>query len=59
MNPGHLEEITVNLSVRGTASGVEAERSEAHLWTVRDGRLAGLREFSTVEDAMAAARRSS
>lgn len=50
--------LVVNLRVRGTTSGVEAERSEAHLWTARDGRLAGLREFPTVDDAMAAARRS-
>jgi ketosteroid isomerase-like protein len=41
--------------VRGAASGVRAERSEAHLWTVRDGRVASLREFRTVEEAREAA----
>jgi ketosteroid isomerase-like protein len=43
--------------VRGAASGVEAERSEAHLWTSRDGRLTSLREFATVEEAREAAGR--
>ena len=41
----------VHHRVRGAASGVEVERSEAHLWTKRDGRLASLREFPTLEEA--------
>jgi ketosteroid isomerase-like protein len=45
----------VNHRVRGAASGAEGERSEAHLWAMRDGRLAGLREFPTVDEARAAA----
>jgi ketosteroid isomerase-like protein len=45
----------INMRVRGAASGADTERREAHLWTVRDGQLASLREFPTLEDAMAAA----
>jgi ketosteroid isomerase-like protein len=41
----------VHHRVRGAASGVEVERSEAHLWTKKDGRLASLREFATLEEA--------
>jgi ketosteroid isomerase-like protein len=37
--------------VRGAASGAEVERSEAHLWTKKDGRFASLREFATLEEA--------
>ena len=48
----------VHHRVRGAASGVEAERSEAHLWTKNDGRLASLREFATVDEARECARRS-
>jgi ketosteroid isomerase-like protein len=48
--------VVVNMRVRGAASGASTERREAHLWTVRDGRLAALREFPTVDEAMAAAR---
>ena len=45
----------VHMRVRGTASGADTARREAHLWTARGGRLTGLREFPTVELAMAAA----
>jgi ketosteroid isomerase-like protein len=45
----------VDLDVRGAASGVRASRREAHLWTVRDGLLASLREFQTVDEAREAA----
>jgi len=48
----------VHHTVRGAASGVEVERDEAHLWTKRDGRVASLREFATVEDARACAQQS-
>jgi ketosteroid isomerase-like protein len=37
--------------VRGAASGAEVERAEAHLWTMRDGRVASLREYPSVEEA--------
>jgi ketosteroid isomerase-like protein len=45
----------VNHRVRGAASGADAERREAHLWTTRDGRVASLREFPTAEEAREAA----
>jgi ketosteroid isomerase-like protein len=48
----------VRLHARGTASGAEVEREEAHLWATRQGRVASLREFSTVEEARACAPRS-
>jgi ketosteroid isomerase-like protein len=48
----------VHHRVRGASSGVEVERSEAHLWTKEGGRIARLREFATVEDARACARPS-
>ena len=44
--------------VRGAASGAWAERQEVHLWTVREGRVASLREYRTVEEARAAANAS-
>jgi ketosteroid isomerase-like protein len=48
----------VRHQVRGAASGAEVERDEAHLWTKKQGRVASLREFSTVEEARACAPRS-
>jgi ketosteroid isomerase-like protein len=48
----------VHHTVRGAASGVEVERSEAHLWTKRDGRIASLREFATLDEARECAQRS-
>jgi ketosteroid isomerase-like protein len=42
--------------VRGAASGIRVDRSEVHLWTVRDGRIESLREYRTVEDALEAAK---
>jgi len=50
--------LLVSMRVRGAASGADAERREAHLWTARNGRLESLREFSTLDEAMAAARGS-
>ena len=38
--------------VRGAASGIRVDRSEVHLWTVRDDRIESLREFQTVEEAL-------
>ncbi len=40
--------------VRGAASGAEGERSEVHLWRARDGKVVGLEEFLTLEEARAA-----
>jgi ketosteroid isomerase-like protein len=48
----------VHHRVRGAASGVEVERDEAHLWMKKDGRIASLREFATVEEARECALRS-
>jgi ketosteroid isomerase-like protein len=45
----------VHHRVRGAASGAEVERGEAHLWTKRDGRVASLREYATVQEARDAA----
>jgi ketosteroid isomerase-like protein len=41
--------------VRGAASGAEVERDEVHFWRTVDGRIAGLDEFLTLEEARAAA----
>jgi ketosteroid isomerase-like protein len=57
LGPSQLIHV-VRHRVRGAASGVPAERSEVHLWTVRDGRVASLREFRTVEEARRAAEAS-
>ena len=46
----------VSMQMRGAASGADAGRREAHLWTIRDDRLGSLREFPTVDDALAAAK---
>lgn len=41
--------------VRGAASGAEVERDEVHFWRTVDGRIAGLDEFLTLDEARAAA----
>ena len=41
--------------IRGAASGAEADRQEAHLWTVDDSRVVSLREYATLEEARKAA----
>jgi ketosteroid isomerase-like protein len=48
----------VHHTFRGATSGAEVERSEAHLWAKKDGRVASLREFATIEEARACAPRS-
>ena len=45
----------VHHSVRGAVSGAVVERDEVHLWRTEDGRLAGLDEFLTLDEALAAA----
>ncbi len=40
---------------RGRQSGVPVDMLEAHLWTVRDGKLRRLRTFATKEEALEAA----
>jgi ketosteroid isomerase-like protein len=44
----------VHHRVRGAASGAEVERDEVHLWRTAEGRITGLDEFVTVNDALAA-----
>jgi hypothetical protein len=39
----------------GRESGAEVERDEVHFWRTVDGRIAGLDEFLTVEEAREAA----
>jgi ketosteroid isomerase-like protein len=41
--------------VRGAVSGAEVERDEVHFWRAVDGRIAGLDEFLTLDEARAAA----
>jgi ketosteroid isomerase-like protein len=41
--------------VRGAVSGAEVERDEVHFWRTVDGRIAGLDEFLTLDEARAAA----
>jgi ketosteroid isomerase-like protein len=41
--------------VRGAASGAEVERDEVHFWRTVDGRIAGLDEFLTLDEAREAA----
>jgi ketosteroid isomerase-like protein len=45
----------VRHSVRGAASGAQVNRQEVHLWTARDGLIESLREYRSVEEALAAA----
>jgi ketosteroid isomerase-like protein len=44
----------VHHRVRGAVSGAEVERDEVHLWRTEDGRITGLDEFLTVNEALAA-----
>ena len=37
---------------RGSASGVEVEGEIVHVWTIRDGKTAGLRAFSSRDEAL-------
>jgi ketosteroid isomerase-like protein len=45
----------VHHSVRGAVSGAVVERDEVHLWRTADGRLVGLDEFLTLDEAREAA----
>jgi ketosteroid isomerase-like protein len=48
----------MHVRARGRHSGAPVGRREAHLWTVRDGRLARLRVFATRDEALEAARQA-
>ncbi len=54
VGPQHVI-FVVRHSVRGATSGARVDRSEVHLWTVRDDQIESLREFQTVEEALEAA----
>jgi ketosteroid isomerase-like protein len=45
----------VHHRVRGAVSGAEVERDEVHFWRTVGGRIAGLDEFLTLDEARAAA----
>jgi ketosteroid isomerase-like protein len=45
----------VHHRVRGAVSGAEVERDEVHFWRTVDGRIAGLDEFLTLDEAREAA----
>jgi ketosteroid isomerase-like protein len=45
----------LRVSGRGKLSGVPVERSEAHLWTLRDGKLLRLKVFDSKDGALEAA----
>jgi ketosteroid isomerase-like protein len=45
----------LHVSGRGKLSGVTVERREAHLWTLREGKLLRLRVFETKDEAVEAA----
>jgi ketosteroid isomerase-like protein len=46
--------VILRLAGRGRRSGVPVERQEAHIWTVRDGKLWRLRVFRTRTEALKA-----
>ena len=44
----------LRVTVRGRKSGVPVEQPEAHVWTVRNGKLWRLRIYETREEALKA-----
>jgi ketosteroid isomerase-like protein len=55
---GELVVVPATLRARGKQTGLEAEQELFNLWHLREGRAIGLEVFATMEEAMAAARRS-
>jgi ketosteroid isomerase-like protein len=51
------EQVLVDLTFRATGrgSGMELEKPEFHLWSFRDGKIAGLQWFNRRDEALAAA----
>ena len=47
--------VFASVSAMGRKSGVQLSDHVAHLWTVRDGRIARLEAYRTLEEAVAAA----
>ena len=48
--------VFVRIHGRGSGSSVEVEMTNAHLWTMRDGRAAAIRAYSDRERALQEAR---
>jgi ketosteroid isomerase-like protein len=46
--------VFIRVIARGGASGLTTERETAHVWSVRDGRLAAIRIFRDRADALEA-----
>jgi ketosteroid isomerase-like protein len=46
--------VTAHSTLKGRGSGVEVDWGTVGVWTVRDGRLVGMHNFLTREDALAA-----
>ena len=46
--------VLIRVVARGGASGLPSERETAHVWSVRDGRLASIQIFRDRADALAA-----
>ena len=54
-HPGlDLVVVFIRVIARGGASGLPSERETAHVWSVRDGRLAAIRIFRDRADALEA-----
>jgi ketosteroid isomerase-like protein len=46
--------VLIRVVARGGASGLPSERETAHIWSVRNGRLASIQIFRDRDDALAA-----
>jgi ketosteroid isomerase-like protein len=47
--------VPVKLTVEGKGSGIELTNETAYVWTLRDGKLAGGRAFTSLSEALEAA----
>lgn len=54
MEAGGRVVVFIRVVARGSASGLPSERETAHVWSVRDGRLAAIQIFRDRADALAA-----
>jgi ketosteroid isomerase-like protein len=54
IDAGDLVVVLIRVVARGGASGLPSERETAHVWSVRDGRLASIQIFRERADALAA-----
>jgi ketosteroid isomerase-like protein len=46
--------VLIRVVARGTASGLATERETAHVWTIRDGRLASIQIYRDRDEALKA-----